>query len=395
MKEKAGMIVSVGAGPMQYEFIRRLKEKGYTVAAFGRGKNAEEAILLCDYFKEIDTSDSEEAIGWLETLGVPVLAVGSYAGGVAIKTLQALSSYFNLVTAIPENLIIGMNKLEQQQMYEQYDLSTISTYSRKDLLANKELLNKSEEYIWKPAVGRGSSGVKIIKGEELIDRLLANDMDENDMVQTIVRGKEYRMLIIVQDGQIRLLAPIQRKSFKNTFFLGRLKVSFQDYQAVLKHAEKIVKNLGIQNSVIKYDIMVDNTSVNLIEMDIGVGGGFYFKKYISCITGVDIMDVYIDLICGKEMPEIVCKKNNMIMDYIYNENLYPVEYDISVCEEEIGRICGWAILIPNQLHPEKKGFYTSNADFLFTVIHEKTDISQEELNRFVNERLLKRREKEN
>ena len=56
------VVISVGMGPQQLAFIKRLKENGYTVVAFGKGKNSAEAIHLCDYSAELDTHDPEAAI---------------------------------------------------------------------------------------------------------------------------------------------------------------------------------------------------------------------------------------------------------------------------------------------------------------------------------------------
>lgn len=388
MGEHAGIVVSVGAGPLQYEFIERLKVRGYTVAAFGKGRNSSRAIELCDYFKEIDTSDSEEAVRWLDSLGMPVIAAGSYAGGVAIKTLQSISNHYNLPTAIHEDLIVGMNKIEQQAVYEKYGLSNIPTFSGENIKDNIRLINENAEYIIKPLVGRGSSGVELMKGSEVTGRIREGKLNDNDMIQKMIRGKEYRMLMMVQYGEIKLLAPVLRTSYKQTFFLGRLQISYEDYDCIREHALKIIGNLGIRNSILKYDIIVSDDEVNLIEMDIGVGGGTYFKKFISMAAETDLMDMYIQLICGGEIQKADCLRNNLVMDYVYNENVYPVSYDIESVKKTLEQKLGEVELIQNQLHPEKKGFYHSNADFLFTVIHKSSEMELVQLNKFINQYLL-------
>lgn len=390
MRKSEGIVVSVGAGVLQYEFIDRLKKRGYIVASFGKGKNSNAAIRCSDYFKEIDTSDANEAIKWLDGFNMPIIAAGSCAGGVAIKTLQVITNHYNLATKIPENLIIGMNKIEQQSMYEKYDLSYIPTYLSAEIASDTNLLDVEKQYIIKPIIGRGSNGVEVAIGKEIIKRIGSEELKEGDMIQTVVYGREYRILLMVQGGQIKLLVPVHRTSFKQPFFLGRLEVSFLDYGRIKEHAQKIIDNLRIKNAVIKYDIIVDGEIVNLIEMDIGVGGGTYFKKYMSMVTGVDLMETYIDLICDREITQMQCKNPNLIMDYVYNESSYPVEYDLLNCKKEIEDMYGKVVLIQNKLHPEKKGGFYSNADFLFTAIYEKKGNDVENLNNYVNCYLLKK-----
>lgn len=382
------LVVSVGAGAPQYEFIKRLKERGFTVAAFGRGRNCQEAVKLCDYFKEIDTTNAEEAIAWLEELKVPVMAVGSYAGGVAVKTLQSIAAYFKLPNQIPAELMVGMNKLEQQIMYEKYKLSNIVTWSGEEMKDRVTEVKREADYIIKPAIGRGSSGITRVLGERLSREWKELINSSEDMIQEVVRGKEYRMLLMVQQGEIKLLAPVLRTSFRETFFLGRLEISFEDYKQIEQHAKKIICNMGIDSNIIKYDIIVNEKEVNLIEMDIGVGGGIYFKKYISMTVQKEIIDLYIDLICGEKISKTENFNSELVMDYIYNEQNCPVSFDMKKCEEEISKRTGEMVLLRNLLHSEKLAAYQSNADFLFTIIHEKKEISTEELNEYINRFLL-------
>lgn len=390
MEKNKGVVVSVGAGTLQYDFIERLKNRGYVVAAFGKGKNSKEAIRLCDFFKEIDTADADGAINWLDGLNMSITAIGSYAGGVAIRTLQILANYYNLITAIPEQLIIGMNKAEQQRMYVKYGLSDILTYSCDEITRDSNLLHAEENYIIKPAIGRGSNGVEIVTGKEIIKKLGDKQLGSGDIIQTMMCGTEYRMLLMVQGGKIKLLAPVRRTSFKKTFFLGRLEVSFSDYDRLREHAQKLIEKLQIRNTIIKYDVIVDDETINLIEMDIGVGGGVYFKKYISKVLNTDLMEKYIDLICDREIPEMKFEKKNLVMDYVYNESCFPVEYDLLNCKKKIEKICGKSVLIPNELHPEKKGGFYSNADFIFTVIYDRNGSEPDKLNDYVNYNLLRK-----
>lgn len=61
------VVVSVGMGLGQLAFIKRLRELGYNVIAFGKGKNSEEAEKLCLYSAQLDTHRSKEVIEWIDS----------------------------------------------------------------------------------------------------------------------------------------------------------------------------------------------------------------------------------------------------------------------------------------------------------------------------------------
>lgn len=383
------LIVSVGAGCTQLPFIKALKERGYSVAAFGKGRNDLNAIKLCDYFKEIDTSNHEEAIKWLQGLPIEVSAAGSFAGGVAIKTLHEVSRTFNLPTSIPKLLSVDMNKFEQQKLYEKYQLTSIKTFSSDELRNNQTLVKGINKFIIKPSIGRGSAGVRKINLIELYQMIENNNLSEKDIIQELKEGEEYRMLIIVQNSELKLLAPIKRQSFHESFLLGRLSHKDDKIIQIKNYVNRMIKNLRLKDVIIKADIIVSEENVDMIEMDIGVGGGIYYKTYISYLFDYDIQEEYINLITGKEVIKSQAKGKKMVMDYVYNLSGRPVTYDNDICKEMLNNFLGKnIILIPNLLHPEKRGSFGSNADFIFCLIHENDMMNNLEVNRYVNKELF-------
>lgn len=285
-------------GPGQLEFIRRLKERGFKVAGFGKGKNSPEAEDLLDYKAELDTADFETAKNWVDSLGVEITAVGSFAGGRAVATTQRLANYYKAPTAVPDILLAGTDKIEQQKLYVKYGLSTIPTWRAGELTPEGVRDAADTSFIVKPSVGRGSEGIAIVSRAELADAVRRNTMHADTVIQGVRTGREYRCLILIQDHEIKLLAPILRRSYRDTVFLGVLKYSEQDLDRLKAFVGAFVEKTGIRSAVIKADIIVSERSIDVIEMDIGVGGGTYFKKFISRLYGTDIMDEYIDLITG-------------------------------------------------------------------------------------------------
>ena len=69
----------------------------------------------------------------------------------------------------------------------------------------------------------------------------------------------------------------------------------------------------------------------------------------------------------------------MRMDYVFNHSPLPIEYDYETCCRVLTEKLGKCELQINVLHPETKGGYQSNADFIFTVMYE----SGEPIDRFL------------
>lgn len=386
------IVVSVGMGPGQLDFIRRLKERGFIVAAFGKGKNSEEAMKIADYTAEIDTRDYAAAEAWIDALHENVIAIGSYSGGAAVRTVVELSNYYNTTTRVPEKLIYANSKIEQQKFLEGFGLSSIKTFYLGTMKDVKHLLREDEKYVVKPESGRGSEGIKIVTFDELW-RIYSNEaaIGYNTVVQTFKEGTEYRCVLIVKDGIIRLMAPIKRTSYRDTVFLGVLEYSANDLTQMTAFFNRFVDASGIKNAIIKTDILVGADTIDVIEMDIGAGGGSYYKKYVGKVYGIDLMDEYINLVTGNNISEFKVCNSKLKMEYVFNHCDCPIYYDLDRCYDELNRKYEQVEIVTNILHPESKGGFKSNADFIFTVIRNESrenGYNIFEVDEFVNDNLF-------
>ena len=157
------------------------------------------------------------------------------------------------------------------------------------------------------------------------------------------------------------------------------------------YCERMLKSMNIINGIIKFDILVSDLHIDMIEMDISVGGGIYFKKYIEKLFEWDIINKYIDLILDEPLDEARIANPNLVMDYIYNETGLPFTMDVEVLEATLkSQIEDNIKVVYNKFEPWKTGKMGSNADFICTVIHDDTSVTNEKLNDFLNEKLFKK-----
>lgn len=381
-------ILSVGAGYPQEEFADAIKARGYNLISIGKGKNSKHVISVSDVFAEVDTHSFEDVDKWICENNIHFDAAGSFAGGGAIITLQRINKKYAMPTQVPDDLMVGMDKFSQADLYEKYNLTSIKSWTVSDL---KEVPDDIEEFVVKPAVGRGSVGVEFVSRDELITKLSQHSIPDDYIIQIFRKGVEFRMLLIVQRGEIMLLAPVKRRSFRDTSFLGRLSCSTEELPRIQQYCEKMISDMNIVNGIIKFDILVSDLHIDMIEMDISVGGGIYFKRYIEKLFEWDIINKYIDLILDEPLDEAHIANPNLVMDYVYNETGKPFEMNAKELEATLKScINGDIKVVYNKFEPWKTGKMGSNADFICTIIHDDANVSNEALNDLLNQQLFEK-----
>lgn len=379
-------ILSIGAGYPQEEFADAIKERNYKLISIGKGKNSDYVISKSDLFAEVDTHSFEDVDDWITGNNIQFDAAGSFAGGGAILTLQKINKKYNMPTRIPDDLMVGMDKFSQAELYEKYNLTSIPSWTVSEL---KTVPEGIDEFVVKPAIGRGSVGVEFISREELVNRLSKGEIPEDFIVQVFRRGVEYRMLLIAQKGEIKLLAPVKRHSFRDTSFLGRLECCLEDLERIKAYCQRMIKEMNITNAIIKFDILVSPEHIDMIEMDISVGGGIYFKRYIEKLFEWDIINKYIDLILDIPIDEAHISNPQLVMDYVYNETGKPFSMDKEQLESLLKKELHSSFkVVYNKFSPWKTGRFGSNADFICTVIHDDKSINCEDISDLLNKHLF-------
>lgn len=78
------------------------------------------------------------------------------------------------------------------------------------------------------------------------------------------------------------------------------------------------------------------------------------------------------------------------MDYVYNETGKPLKLDRDELESYLMKeIVGDFKIVYNKFQPWKTGNRNSNADFLFTIIHGNSKITNSKINEGINNKLFK------
>lgn len=91
-----------------------------------------------------------------------------------------------------------------------------------------------------------------------------------------------------------------------------------EFEKIKNIAKKISDTFGIYNSPMLIQVLVKDGNVNVIEFSARMGGGSKYK-FIEYMSGVDIMDTYVNMILGNESQLVnpVMSPDCIEVDYVY------------------------------------------------------------------------------
>ena len=71
------------------------------------------------------------------------------------------------------------------------------------------------------------------------------DVCKEDIVQDVRKGDEYRCVTIVQNGKLKLLAPVLRRSYRDTVFLRVLRYADDHLDRLQAYIQRFLVDTGI------------------------------------------------------------------------------------------------------------------------------------------------------
>lgn len=178
----------------------------------------------------------------------------------------------------------------------------------------------------KPVDCNSSKGVKkVFDKMMLVDAL--NDAIELSRTHTAIieefkEGIEISADFYIQNGDVKLLSVTGSNKIRNTnsftitqSYYPVLTVVEED--EVLLIAEQIAIAFELDNTPLLVQLIAHQGKFSVLEFSARMGGGSKYKL-IECLSGVNIMRVYVDLILGNS-PIVSPQKqvNYALMNYIY------------------------------------------------------------------------------
>lgn len=251
----------------------------------------------------------------------------------ALLTMAYISEQLNLPCYLTyEQALALTNKLYMKQRMVASNIPTSKYICVNKDFQIEQLSTFSYPLVVKPVDSNSSKGVKKIHTpnelREAITDALNFSITRKAIVEEFKSGEELSVDIYIEGSTAKLLSITASKKVKhsNAFTIIQsyypAPIAYKE-DKILEIAQKIAEAFELRDTPLLIQMIVDKEEYNVIEFSARMGGG---SKYhlIEVLSGIDIMNVYVNMILGKQ-PKVAPQKmvNSAIMNYIY---CYPGTY---------------------------------------------------------------------
>jgi biotin carboxylase len=316
-------ILVLAGGSDQIALISELKKRGHF-------------IILVDYFENPvakNYADKHIKASTLDIDNVRKIAIHEEAGLVttactdqALLVVAKVSEELKLPCYISYQTALNVtNKSHMKKILSENNIPTA-----KHIIVNTALIKNIDDFnfplVVKPVDCNSSKGVKkVYKKDELkyfIDSAISISRTKSAIVEEYREGEEISADFYIYNGIAKLLLVTGSYKIpdKNSFTILQSNypvVNKNEEVQIINIAQKIVDSFNLTNTPLLLQLVKNKGEFYVLEFSARIGGGSKYKL-IEILSGVNIMNIYVDLILGKFLsasPEN--KKNYALMNYVY------------------------------------------------------------------------------
>lgn len=324
-------ILVLAGGFDQIAFIKTLQSRGHEV-------------ILADYYDNPPAkkyADKHFQISTLDETKIYNLAVAEKIDLIttactdqALLTVAKVSEKMGLPCYIDaETARKVTNKEYMKKAFAELDIPTAKCIVL-DESDNIDDLLESWKYplVIKPCDCNSSKGVvKVDNQHDLrnaIKKAFFYSRTKKVVIETFIEGEEISIDVWKDRDGVKILAISRTDKIKST--MGGFTIYRSVYPADISDlmklkiqmiAEKICRGFFIENSPVLIQAIIHDENISVIEFSIRMGGGSKYKL-IEHVSGVDIMNVYVNRILGDTTQIVSPDWSDKVMeiDYIYANN---------------------------------------------------------------------------
>lgn len=330
-------VLFVGAGVEAVAGIRQAQELGLFVVASDWNpdapgmKIADDRIVASTY----DVEETVRAARGFHLEGRTLHGVLCLATDVPL-TVASVAADLGLPGIPVEVAARAMDKLVMKDKFAA-DSVAIPWYAAVESADHlREIVEqKGADLVLKPADSRGGRGVQRLAATEDLSQAFATAHQHSPtgrvMVEQFLPGPQVSTESLVVDGVAHTLG----FSDRNYEFLERYAPHFienggdmpshlppEAQQAIRELVQQAAASLGVENGVVKGDMVFSEGKAYVIEMAARLSGGYFCTHQIPLQTGVDLVEQAIRVALGEKPPATVLSptKNQAVTQrYLFPE----------------------------------------------------------------------------
>lgn len=325
-------ILVLAGGHDQIALINELHNRGHEVILADYYPNPP-AKKYADKHYQVSTLD-EEAIFELAR-EEKVELVTTACTDQALLTMARVSAKLQLPTYINETTAINVtNKAYMKKKFTEYNIPTAKYVLLENEKHFEDELRRDFIYpvIVKPCDCNSSKGVIKVENQtsliESIKQAFVLSRSHKVIVEEFKSGQEISVDVWADREDAKILAVTQTQKVeenKENFTIYQsqypVKMSKELFAKIQEIAKKICQAFELQNCPVLIQGIVNNNEIDVIEFSARMGGGSKYKL-IEYISGINIMQIYVNRILGDDTQIVtpVWSPKCIELDYVYAYN---------------------------------------------------------------------------
>lgn len=291
-------LLMLGGGFLQYFVIRKAKEMGYFVYCLDADPNAM-GFQIADEYAVINIIDQESCLAFAKQHNVD--GVLTAATDFSVLTMSYIAQEMNLPGINYASAKMIKNKAQVRKcLYEAKADDTGYSYEIDSLESIPKILPKIKfPVMMKPVDGSGSRGAsKVERAEDFTkaaEFAMNGSITHRAVAEPFIDGKEYGVESFVDNGEIHVLAVMQKDMTKPPFYaeLGHAIPSGLDEELESKVKEcvrRALLALNVNHGSVNMDLLITKEgNVHIVDIGARMGGNLIGSHIIPIGTGIDYM----------------------------------------------------------------------------------------------------------
>ena len=322
-------LLILGGGSGQLSAIKKAQTKGHEVVVSDYYEDAP-GKYYAEYGETVSTFDVENNIKVGRKYNIDgVMTVGT---DQPVYTAIRVADSLNL----PQFLSVKTAKAvtNKKHMKDTFEKNNIPTVKFK-ILAEDFSLQEVEDFnfpvVVKPLDSQGQRGVFKLESpaeiKEKFSEVLKFSREEEILLEEYYESSEITVSGWVQNGELYILTVTDRVTYENSLHIGICTAHIfpsaflrSYYPQIKEISQKIVHSFKIENGPIYFQMLIGEQGIKVNEIACRIGGA-YEGDFMPYLTGIDILDLMIDLVLGNEI------KSEQLRDYelLKNEQWLSVQ----------------------------------------------------------------------
>ncbi len=308
----------------QIALINELKKRGYY-------------CILADYYADPPAKKYADLHIQASTLDIERIEQIAAEYKVDLVTTACTDQALLTVAKVSENLDLpcyidyqrSLNVTNKAYMKKKFEKFNIPSARHRIVSDNCNINEKISDFRWplvvKPVDCNSSKGVvKVTNEDELhiaVDNAVNYSRTNTAVVEEFVCGDEYTVDFWIDHGTPKLLMASEITKIPNSFTINgcRTLPNLSDVKKAQLNsiARKIALAFELDNMPLFMQVIDNGTEIFVLEFSARMGGGTKYRM-IELYSGVPIMSIYVDRVCGI-MPSISDKLTTkpMFLYFLY------------------------------------------------------------------------------